>query len=78
MRKATAKQTTLFTFVQRTDLVVTRHAADLLTEIALRTAAWRRKIKDAEFQKILLDYGLVAWVCASAGVLTSFLTAWLY
>jgi len=77
MRKTVAKQSTLFTFVQRTDLAVTRHTADLLTEVALRAAAWRRKIKDEEFQKALLDYGFVSLICVSAGALTSFLTAWL-
>ena len=77
MPKSTLQPTTVFTFAQRTDLVLSSYTADILARVALRAEAWREKFKNEEFRKTFVDCSFVITLCAAAGVLLAFLTAWI-
>lgn len=71
MRKSALHQTTVFTFARRADLFVSRHAADVLTEILMYKKVLWRKLKDEDFRRSLLDYGIVGLTTLAAGALFS-------
>jgi hypothetical protein len=71
MRKSTLQQTTVFAFARRADLFVSRHTADLLTDLLMFKKALQRKLKDEEFRRSLLDYGIVGVTTLAAGALFS-------
>jgi hypothetical protein len=75
MRKSTLRQTTVFSFARRADLFVSRHTADLLTELLAYKKALQKKLKDDEFRRGLLDYGVVGVTTLAAGALFSLVTA---
>lgn len=71
MHKATSRPTTLYNFVQRTDLTLSAGAADLLTALLMQKERLRRKLQDKEFRNDLVDYGIIGVMTVAAGALFS-------
>ena len=71
MHKATSRPTTLYNFVQRTDLTLSAGAADLLTALLMQKERLRRKLRDQECCHDLMDYGIIGVMTVAAGALFS-------
>lgn len=78
MRKIATPPTLMFTLAQRADITITRHAADLLTELLMKKEALRRKWREADFRQEIKDYSVVAVMAIATGTLFSLVTTFTF
>jgi hypothetical protein len=71
MRKVAARPTTLYNFVQRTDLTLSTSTADILTALLMYKERLRRKLQDKEFRDDLVDYTIIGVMTVAGGALFS-------
>ncbi len=77
MHKTALRQTIVFSFARRADLYVSRHTADLLTELLMVKKALQKKLAHEDLRRSILDYGLVGLTTLAAGALFSLVVSFL-
>jgi hypothetical protein len=77
MRKSTLPQPIVFAYARRADLFLSRHTADLLTELLMVKKRLLKRLEDKAFRSCLVDYGVTGVTMLAAGAFFSLITSFL-